>query len=384
MRFASEPVRAAPPGPLVIVAPSLGGGGAERQLAWLAARWFAAGGAVTVVTLAAEESDVWPLAPGVERIALALASPSRHRLAGAWATAGRLRALRRTIRAIAARSSGGVAPLVVVAFTVATNVLTAFATRGLGVRLVLAERQHPPHAVVGSTWRRLRPIACRMADRVTTQTERSARWLERHASARRVAVIPNALSLPLPRLVPIVAPADILPPDARLVLAAGRLRRQKGFDVLLAAVATLPADVHVLIAGAGDDTALRHTAGALGVDERVHLPGRIGNLGDFYRRASAFVLSSRHEGFPNVLAEAMAAGLPVVATRCETGPEELIEHECDGLLVPVDDSDAMAAAIRRVLDDPGLARRLGARALTVADRLDERRVFARWRAVLEG
>lgn len=100
-------------------------------------------------------------------------------------------------------------------------------------------------------------------------------------------------------------------------------------------------------------------------------------------RAGLFALSSAFEGMPNALIEAMALGLPCVATDCPCGgPAALIEHGKNGLLTPVGDAEAFAAALSRLADDPALAAALGRRARDIATRLDVRRVAGEWREYL--
>ena len=115
-----------------------------------------------------------------------------------------------------------------------------------------------------------------------------------------------------------------------------------------------------------------------GLAERVLLPGRAGNVGDWYAASSLYVMSSRFEGFPNTLAEAMACGLPAVSFDCDTGPRDIIRHEVDGLLVPAGDAAALEAALRRLMADPALRGRFAARASEVRERFSLASVSARW------
>lgn len=148
------------------------------------------------------------------------------------------------------------------------------------------------------------------------------------------------------------------------VLAAGRLSRQKGFDVLIRAHARLVAqgvEHDLLIVGEGAGHAeLLALARDLGVEGSVHLPGYVANPYPLMRRAAVFALSSRWEGFANVVVEALACGVPVVATDCPSGPAEILAGGRHGLLVPPDDPEALAGALGRVLADPVLAARLRA------------------------
>ncbi len=160
--------------------------------------------------------------------------------------------------------------------------------------------------------------------------------------------------------------------DAPLVLAVGRLHEQKDHATLLRAWQTVAAQVpaaRLAIVGSGPLAGvLEALAGSLGLRETVRfLPPRA-DLAPAYRAADAFVLPSRWEGLPYVVLEAMAWGLPVIATAVD-GIPEAITHAEDGLLVPAQDAGSLAEAILEVLGDPARARSMGAAAReTVARR----------------
>lgn len=145
------------------------------------------------------------------------------------------------------------------------------------------------------------------------------------------------------------------PARPRLVLATGALAPQKGFATLLRAFARLPEApaARLVILGEGPDRpALERLAAELGLSSRVAFPGFVPNPYAWMSRADVFVLSSRWEGFGLVLAEALAAGCPVVSTDCPSGPSEILDRGRFGRLVPVGDADAMAEAILRTLAEP--------------------------------
>jgi glycosyltransferase involved in cell wall biosynthesis len=137
-----------------------------------------------------------------------------------------------------------------------------------------------------------------------------------------------------------------------LLVAVGRLARQKGFDCLLKALSLIPeaSRPYLVILGEGPDrlkldSHVRH----LGLSPHVWLAGVTENPYSVILQARLLVLSSRWEGFPNVLLEALALGKPVVATRCPHGPADLIAEGVNGFLVPVDNPTALAVAITRAL-----------------------------------
>lgn len=149
-------------------------------------------------------------------------------------------------------------------------------------------------------------------------------------------------------------------PALRVVVGIGRLVPQKDFATLIRAFARLGrADTRLIILGEGPErVALTQLASALGVALRVDLAGFAINPLPTLRDADVMVLSSLYEGFGNVLVEALGAGVPVVATRCPYGPEEILADGRFGELVPVGNAQAMADAIARQLDAPMPARAL--------------------------
>jgi glycosyltransferase involved in cell wall biosynthesis len=153
--------------------------------------------------------------------------------------------------------------------------------------------------------------------------------------------------------------------DAKVVIAAGRLTRQKGFDMLIPAfakVASKHPDWELRIFGEGHKVeALRMQIAEFDVADNVKLMGFTQQLPEELSKASIYVLSSRFEGFPMVLLEGMMCGLAPVAFDCPTGPRDLIDHGENGLIVPHKDVDALASSIIELIEDDDRRRAFGAR-----------------------
>lgn len=145
------------------------------------------------------------------------------------------------------------------------------------------------------------------------------------------------------------------PGEPPVILGVGRLTEQKDFPTLIRAFALVRAQrpVRLMILGEGKDRPkLEALVRELGLQDDVALPGFVPNPFAYMVRAAVFVLSSRWEGLPTVLIEALACGTPVVSTDCPSGPREILEDGKWGRLVPVGDVDALADAIRMTLDAP--------------------------------
>ena len=167
-----------------------------------------------------------------------------------------------------------------------------------------------------------------------------------------------------------------------VVLAAGRLVRQKGFDLLLEAFAPVARE-HPLwrleVFGEGNQRkALTARVQELGLEGSVRLHPPTRSIGEEMARAGVYVLSSRFEGFGRVVIEAMSKALPVVSFDCPRGPGEIITHGHDGLLVPPEDVAALSGALRSVIEDEALRHRLGAAGPATAQRYDLEPIAARW------
>ncbi|MFA7669178.1 MAG: glycosyltransferase family 4 protein [Burkholderiaceae bacterium] len=357
----------------MIVIHSLSGGGAERVAVDMCAYWQQQGCRVTLVTQSRPDTDAYAVPEGVDRRSLGMAGASSNPLVGAITNLRRVLALRRLIKKLR--------PNVVLGMMTTASVLAVTAARGLACRVIATEHTHPPAQGLSGTWEEMRRRAYPDAHAVVALTSGTAAWLEEHVPGSQVTVIPNAVRWPLDAGEPVVPP----PPRAgrRRLLAVGRLHHQKGFDVLLRAFAQLAElfpDWDLVILGEGDErAALEHQVEEEGLLGRVSMPGRVGNLSDWYQDSDLYVLSSRVEGLSNTLLEAMAGGLPVVAFDCETGPREIIRNEIDGVLVtPVEDDEALAAHLGDLMARPEWREALARRAIDVRDRFSTARIMALW------
>jgi glycosyltransferase involved in cell wall biosynthesis len=211
-------------------------------------------------------------------------------------------------------------------------------------------------------------------DIVSTLTEGDAEDYRRHLKHRtQVVCMPNGV----PDLGGHRAALD-----AKVVVAAGRLGPQKGFDRLLpvwAEVARRHPDWELRIFGGGKDMGrLLAQAEELGVADSAHMMGFTSELHEEFANSSLYVMSSRKEGFPMVLLEAMSVGLPVVSYDCPTGPRDIVREGIDGYVVADGNGEALAAAMSRLMGDEAERKAFGAAAVEGAARYDIATIAARW------
>ena len=167
----------------------------------------------------------------------------------------------------------------------------------------------------------------------------------------------------------------------------GRLEPQKGFDMALpifAGIAEQRPDARFLIVGEGPlEARLKTQASHLGLEDILLFLPRLPGLGGLWPRVSIFLLTSRFEGIPNVLAEAMAHGVASVAFDCPTGPSELIRDGENGFIVPLGDVDAAIRRCVELLEDAELRRRIGGQAEAVATRYSRAVICKLWNELVE-
>jgi glycosyltransferase involved in cell wall biosynthesis len=227
------------------------------------------------------------------------------------------------------------------------------------------------------------------ADCVLTPTKAIADdIIHRGTYRRKVKVIHNPVDIP--RIREQARDHNVHPwlSDAIPVIAAsGRLGKEKGFARLIRGMALLKeqrVQCRLLILGEGTARAsLEKLVTELDLLDRIALAGFQRNPYKYMVRAKVFVLSSLYEGFPNVLLEALALGVPAVATRCPTGPEEIIEHGKSGLLVAPADEHALAEAISSLLRDERLRLKLGAEGKKRAEDFSVDKIVRQYEDVIE-
>lgn len=365
----------APEVPILLYMPAFHGGGAENALVRLANHWHDQGRKVTIIVNALRGPVIDKVLPGVEIVALG----SRF-TALAWPRLGLL--LRRRRPAFLATALLG------------PNVAGLWAARLWSPRTAVAclVRNHTTREIAGRDRLRralfppLLRAAYRRADGVGCVAGEVAQDIIAYAALAPERVMTTLNPVPSPEAEPdrgAEAPAG-WPTPGPVILAMGRMVGQKDYPTLLRAFARLEGAPRLLILGEGPLRAeLEALCLSLGIAGRVHMPGFRNRPEAFLARADLFVLSSRFEGFPNVIAEALALGRTVVATDAPGGGGEILGSGAFGYLVPVGDVAALARAMARALAEPVDPARARARAADFAIEAVARRYEALFARAME-
>lgn len=353
---------------IAFVIPSLQCGGAERIAALMAASLSARGHRITVITLDHDCNDFFTLPPSVKRIGLNQVGDSTNPLSALRANFTRIKRLRKSL------ASCG--PDVAVSFGILPNVLTILAATGMNLPVVIREETDPRYAELVKPWPLLRQLTYRRAAALMVLTEEVRGWANQMINRERVRAVPN----------PVVPLTGAASSESKSIVALGRLVEVKAFDSLLQAFGRISErfpDWHLCIGGDGPLLcSLQRLSAGLNLGRQVTFFGRVDDPAKFLAQASIFALSSKREGFPGALLEAMSLGLAPVSFDCPSGPRHIISHGQDGLLIPAGNIDQFATALALLMSDRELRSRLGTAARIAACRFDVEVITSRWETIL--
>ncbi|HAC66277.1 MAG TPA: glycosyltransferase family 4 protein [Cyanothece sp. UBA12306] len=361
---------------LTLVISSLSSGGAERVMSIMANYWASQSREFDITILTFDDGSQPPfydLDSRIEHIPLGLAKKSPNIVLGLWNNLKRISKLRRAIR----RSK----PDTVISFANTTNVITLLAMQGLPIPIIVSERVDPSKYDIGVIWEQLRWIIYPIANYIVVQTQKVANYFP-SSWQNKIEIIPN----------PVLFSKQIKSSSERLltkysIIAIGRLVEQKGFDLLLKAFATLKdsyPEWSLTILGEGSlRLELELLRDRLEITDSVNFVGRVKNPYDYLQQADLFVMSSRFEGFPNALCEAMACGLPVIATDCPSGPREIIRDGIDGILVTNENMEDLALAMGQLMSNEKERKRLAESAKEITERFRVDKIIKKWENLLD-
>lgn len=341
----------------------LGMGGAQRVASILINAWAGRGDEVTLLSLGRlDEVSFFPLSERVTVIPLGLQGRGRGSVSD---NVNRLDVLRRKIKELS--------PDIVISFMSETNVLVRIATFGLGIPVIVSERDNPYQSLITRPWRILRALVYPFVTKLVCQTKEAKLFFGPCVPS---VVIPN------PLLVEGTMEKEKEIKENLRVISLGRLVEGKKFDDLIHAfskVCVTNPNVSLTILGEGPERpALEKLISHLGLAGRVFLPGHDSSPLEQVKRADIFVLSSEGEGFPNALFESMSLGLACISSDCSPSISEWVVPEKNALVYPVGDVSALVKLLSRVLEDEPLRRALAEEGKKISQRLSLPSILSQW------
>jgi GalNAc-alpha-(1->4)-GalNAc-alpha-(1->3)-diNAcBac-PP-undecaprenol alpha-1,4-N-acetyl-D-galactosaminyltransferase len=353
---------------LTVVISDLTSGGSQRVITTLVNALADRGYRISVITASPAEQDFFTLHERVMRKILPNKGNSQSLYGAISSNLSRIRGLRAQIRQIGAP--------VVLSFIAETNIQVILACLGLNVRTVISERNDPARQSLGKAWDFLRKRTYRFADVVTANSHGAIDSLRSFVPNTKLRYVPN----------PLLSRPELSVSRSKTILNVGRFHRQKAQDVLIKAfakIATMHPDWFLALLGEGSlKQELLTLVEDAGLNEQVRWLDPTPNPSIHYDEASVFVLPSRHEGTPNALIEAMAAGLPAIVSDASSGPLEIVKPDIDSLVVPVEDVDALADAMELLVRDPEKCATMGENAKKAVARFDLQTVLSTWLDIL--
>lgn len=340
---------------IIVFLDSLSRGGAERVSVYLANYFVKSGYVCQIVTLRKGEKE-YPVPDGVVRTVLPAGRMDQKILA-----------LRKVLQNAGAD--------VMLAMGTPFCGIAIPAAIGTGTKVIISERNDPRHCLGKKITRIVAQTLMPLADGFVFQTEDAKKYYEKKLRGRGCVIFNPLLAENLP---------DRWTGERRKeIVTMGRLAPQKNQKLLLEAFAMIrqkyPAFTLTIYGEGPLSQQLQDQIDSLGLREQVSLPGNMPDVLSRIQSAALFVMSSDFEGMPNALIEAMAIGLPCISTDCPCGgPRELIASGTNGVLVPVGDGEALAAAMAHVLADSARAEEMAREAMSVREKLHVDGIGKQW------
>ncbi|WP_033958597.1 glycosyltransferase [Psychroserpens jangbogonensis] len=347
---------------------SLNPGGAERVITCLANE-LVANYNVIIITL--EKCDsFYELNPKIMLLNCNLIIPENQNMIGS------IRNHSKTIKKISGFIKSESIDLMI-GFTTSVNVLSIISAKLNNIPIIISERNNPIADPPNKFWKILRNSLYRFTDYLVVQTSSNKDFYAKIIPSKKIVIIKNPVA-------PTLTSKRIIREENKknkTILTVGRLDSNKSQDLLIKAYSNISNknDWQLQIIGDGDKMDEYKTiAKDLNIDHTVSFLGNVSNVYDYYNNASIFVFTSKSEGYPNALAEALYFGIPSISTNCPHGPSDLIDNDINGILIEVDNQKMLEHQLKRLMIDEDLRDNLSKSAIVKSHKLDISLITSSW------
>ena len=267
---------------------------------------------------------------------------------------------------------------VALSFMTTSNVLSVLATKALKIPCIISERSNPYIYTHNSFWNKLIRYTYPKANYLVVQSKLIEDYYNKFVDGMRIVILPNPISETLS------STKNISEVRKHTILNVGRLDCNKAQDLLIKAFANVKNhDWNLIFVGDGELSDQYQTlTQELGLNDKIIFTGNINNIQDYYNEASIFAFTSKSEGFPNALVEAMYFEMACVSTDCPTGPSEVIEDNKNGFLIDVDSQPQLESKLQKLMDSETLRISFGKEAYKKTKSFEVNDVANQWNELI--
>lgn len=267
-----------------------------------------------------------------------------------------------------------------IGFITTANILSIIASNITGIPSVISERNNPQMEIIPKFWKFLREFFYPRANSVVLQTQGVKKLYEKKVSESKLIILPNPISEKLTN-------KRTFKDDSKrekLILNVGRLNKSKQQKMLINAFENITTeDWKLLIIGDGPQyNALQKQIKQLKLSDKVEIKPQIKDIHNYYDKARVFAFTSKNEGFPNALIEAMHFGLPSISTDCDFGPSDLINHNSNGILIPVNGQLELEQSLQLLINDKSLREKISKNAIASTEEYISFNVITKWQKLI--
>lgn len=265
-----------------------------------------------------------------------------------------------------------------VGFITSTNILTTVAAKIHGIPCIISERNNPLRGDLPELWVILRKFVYPLADSLVLQTQGVKNIYEKKIKINKLKILPNPISAELTML------RDNNAKKENLIITVGRLDNNKGQDDIIKAFGSLNVENwKLLIIGDGDKKEeLMTLINNLNLTDKIKIISKVKRIDKYYNKASIFVFTSKTEGFPNALLEAMHFGLPCISSDCDFGPSDLIDDGVNGYLVPVNDEKVLKERLFQLINNEELREEFSMKSKLATESYHSKKAVAKWEELI--
>lgn len=261
-----------------------------------------------------------------------------------------------------------------IGFITSANIITTIAAKLNRIPCIISERNNPLMNGVPKFWALLRTFIYPMANRLVLQTQGVKKIYEKKMKIKKLVVLPNPISSDLSQL------RKFDTEKKKVILTVGRLIEDKGHKDLIEAFGNIKLEGwKVQIIGDGNyKKKLMKFIEENNLSDKVEVLSKIKNIDSYYNQASIFVFTSKTEGFPNALLEAMHFGLPTISTDCNFGPSDLIKDGVNGYLIPVGNKGLLTNRLNKLTKEEALQKQFSKNAIDTTEKYKSYNVAQQW------